>query len=253
MLQNHIAALQDLLQKFLNGTMARSEFVTLLKPTLALYEELIDERPCWPLPDLCDGSSISDADFKKYCRQAYGRLPREQFDRETRAWIQSELVDGATFRFAAPDGASRFGASEILYASVIDDASFLLSALNGTLKPLPFPYAGLLTALRETGGEELAAWVFCSESDSQLPCIGTIWSLGNVYEEDDQLALLEQTRGDSVQWGNCYLLLLPKNKSWALVHYYHFDGFEIALHGAPAFVHAVRQSLFPSAPRAIAA
>lgn len=112
---------------------------------------------------------------------------------------------------------------------------------------MPFLYSDLLATLKATGGGELAAWVSCSEPDNAFAHVGDIWSLGDVYEEANRLAQLEQTRGDAVQWGNCYLLLLPKHKTWMLVNHYHFSGLEISLHGTPEFVGAVLQRLEPNA------
>jgi hypothetical protein len=114
-----------------------------------------------------------------------------------------------------------------------------LSSLNGTLKPLSFKFSDLLQVLNELSGGELAAWVLCSEPDNAFAAIESIWSLGNVYEEDNQLAKIEQIRGDSVQWGNCYQLLLPKSKKWALVNFYYFDGFEMSLYGENSFLNEV--------------
>lgn len=127
--------------------------------------------------------------------------------------------------------------------SIIEGESFLLPALNGTFKPLPFLYSELLSTLTETSGDELAAWAMCSEPDNAFALVDNVWSLGNVYEEARQI---EQTRGDSVQWGNCYLLLLPKSKNWMLVNYYRFNGFEISLHGTREFIDTVERQTHDS-------
>ena len=239
MLHGHINELQRLLSEFLGDSFSRSDFVKLFSKALERYKETINDRPYYPLNDICQLNRFSDEEFKKYCLQALERLPREELDRTTRHWLEKELVDDDAFNFFKPDGVSKFGESAVLYSSKIDGESFLLSALNGTLKPLSFRYVDLLAALKVVGNSELAAWVYCSEPDNAFAHIENVWSLGSVYEEPSQLSQIEQTRGDSVQWGNCYLLLLPKSKSWMLVNHCHFDGFEIALHGHKDFIGGV--------------
>lgn len=162
-----------------------------------------------PLKDLM---AMSGNELTKYASKALERLPREELDRATKKWVSENLIDGE---------------------------SFLLSSLNGTIKPLSFNYADMLQALKEVSDEELAIWVFCSEPDNMFAAIESVWSLGHVYEETNQLAKIEQIRGDSVQWGNCYQLLLPKSKAWMLLNYYYFEGFEMSLLGDKAFINKV--------------
>lgn len=235
MLRTHIAELESLLKQYLTKNPPRSAFQEAFSGAVGRYRQFIQDRPYYPLVDIGEYGGPEDS-FKKLCTMALERLPREELDRQTRHWICENLVDGDEFSFFHSTGLSKFGASERLHKSNIDGESFLLSALNGTLRPLQFRYANLLGALRDASDGEIAAWVSCSEPDNAFANIEHVWTLGSAYEEPGQLSRLEQIRGDSVQWGNCYLLLLPKSKAWMLVNHYYFSGFEISLHGEPNFV-----------------
>lgn len=230
MLEQYIERLQTLLKELLNSSLSEAEFQSLYSSALKGYEDYISDRPYWPLKDLV---AMSGKDLLKYGAQALERLPREELDRSTRVWITENLIDEDEFSFET------FDENVELYSTEIDGESFLLSSLNGTLKPLSFKFADLLCALKETSGGELATWVICSEPDNAFAAIESIWSLGNVYEESSQLAKIEQIRGDSVQRGNCYQILLPKSKNWMLVNYYYFEGFKMSLYGSNDYLNEV--------------
>jgi len=230
MLENHISKLQELLKGLIELSISEKEFKPQYKTALEEYETYISDRPYWPLKDLI---SMYGKDLLKYASQALDRLPKEELDRSTRDWIQGNLVDGEEFNF------DKYIDYVQLYTTKVDGESFLLSSLNGTIKPLSFLFSDLLQVLKVVSKGELASWVLCTEPDNAFAAIESIWLLGNVYEEANQLSKIEQVRGDSVQWGNCYQLLLPKSKSWMLLNYYHFDGFEISLHGDSCFIDEV--------------
>jgi hypothetical protein len=230
MLEHYIEKLETLLKQLIDYSLSEAEFKALYSSALNEYEKYISDRPYWPLKDLV---AMSGSDLLKYSSQALERLPREELDRTTKQWVSENLIDGEEFSFEI------YEEKVELYSSKIEGESFLLSSLNGTLKPLSFKFSDLLQVLKELSGGELAAWVLCSEPDNAFACIESIWSLGNVYEEDNQLSKIEQIRGDSVQWGNCYQLLLPKSKNWALVNFYYFEGFEMSLYGESSFLNEV--------------
>jgi hypothetical protein len=235
MLRAHVTELESLLSDYLHGNSPQSAFQIAFAAAVGRYSQFIQARPYWPLVDIGEYGGPEDS-LRKLCAMALERLPREELDRETRYWIEENLIDGDEFSFFHSSGVSKFGASRCFYRSEIDGESFLLSALNGTLKPPKFRYSHLLSSLRDASNGDIAAWISCSEPDNAFANVEMVWTLGSVYEEPQQLARLEQIRGDSVQWGNCYLLLLPQSKSWMLVNHYYFSGFEISLHAAPEFI-----------------
>jgi hypothetical protein len=230
MLENHIDKLKNLLKELLDSSMSENEFRPLYRIALSEYENYISDRPYYPLKELetMEGSELLD-----YASQAFERLPREELDRTTEKWISENLVDGDEFNFDI------FDEKVQLYSTNIDSESFLLSSLNGTIKPLSFNFADMLQVLKELSGGELATWGFCLEPDNAFAAIGSVWSLGDVYEETNQLAKIEQISGESVQWGNCYQLLLTKSKKWMLLNHYYFQGFEMSLHGNNSFINKV--------------
>lgn len=230
MLEHHIKRLEALLKQLIGSSLSETDFKVLYRSALDEYEKYILDRPYWPLKDLL---GMSGSDLLTYSSQALERLPREELDRTTKQWITDNLINGEEFCFEIYEEKIE------LYSSKIEGESFLLSSLNGTLKPLSFKFSDLLQVLKELSGGELAAWVICSEPDNAFATIESIWSLGKVYEEDNQLSKIEKIRGDSVQWGNCYQLLLPKSKKWALVNFYDFNGFEMSLYGENSFLNKV--------------
>ena len=230
MLKNYIKRLETLLNELIDLSLSEEEFQSLYSIALSEYEQYISDRPYWPLKDLM---AMSGNELTKYAAKALERLPREELDRATKKWVSENLIDGEEFNFDI------FDEKIELYSTKVDSESFLLSSLNGTIKPLSFNYADMLQVLKEVSDEELATWVFCSEPDNMFAAIESVWSLGHVYEETNQLAKIEQIRGDSVQWGNCYQLLLPKGKAWMLLNYYYFEGFEMSLLGDKAFINKV--------------
>lgn len=237
-LRIHVADLESLLREYLCEDSPRSAFQIAFAAAVGRYSQFIQARPYYPLLDIGEYGGPEDS-LRKLCAMALERLPREELDRETRHWIEENLIDGDEFSFFHSNGVSKFGASLRLYRSEIDGESFLLSALNGTLKPPQFRYSNLLSSLRDASNGEIAAWISCSEPDNAFANVEAVWTLGSVYEEPQRLARLEQVRGDSVQWGNCYLLLLPKSKSWMLVNHYYFSGFEVSLHATQEFIEEI--------------
>ena len=129
------------------------------------YEASIKERPYWPLDVIADIPAHVRENLHDYCRQASDRLPttpslivRPEFG-SIKMLISNE--GGYTaFSFFLADGTSRFGTHAVFFSTRIDEACFLLSALNGVIPKPSFSYAGLLRALRENAEGELASWVY---------------------------------------------------------------------------------------------
>jgi hypothetical protein len=226
----HADSMETCLREFLKGSLSRPEFLDVFREALNQYKNVVNSRPYYPLEDIVDSWPKSDQQLKELCSQAVERLPRELLDRSTRQWIADNLVLDESFSFANPDETSKFGASLVLYRTGVERQSFLLSAINGSLRPAPFKYEALLQTLRALAGEQLATWALCSEPDGALAIIDSVWSLGPTFEEPEQLSQLERIRGDHVQWGNCYLLLIPADRTWLLVNHYNFSELRIELH-----------------------
>lgn len=236
-----ILPLAELIRRFLSGKYDYRQFQREFGPALHEYQRQIKGRAYSPLEVIADIPSHCKADLRKYCQEALERLPKEALDRATRDWVESTLIaneDGYTyFSFFARNGHSHFGSHAGFYSSPIERDSFLLSAFNGTLKPIAFRYVDLLAALRAIGGNEPATWVYGIEPDGALAIIHKVWSLGDAYAESYHLQLLE--RHPSPEGGGSYLMLLPKSKSWLLLHNYDYEQLTISLHGASSFITAV--------------
>jgi len=226
----HAAAMEVALREFLSGAITRPAFLVAFRDALDHYANVIDSKPYYPLADIVDSGRRSEEQLKLLCKQAAERLPRELLDRSTREWISVNLVTEDSFSFLNADGVSKFGDVQVLHATPIERQSFLLSAISGSLQPAPFSYENLLKKLRALSGGQLATWALCVEPDGAFASIESLWSLGETFDEPEQLAKLEQIRGDHVQWGNCYLLLLPADRKWLLVNRYNFSEFSIELH-----------------------
>ena len=164
--------LAEIISGFLALDFDYAEFKRRFQPALKAYEKSINAHAYWPLDVIADIPKHCKSNLVEWCQQALDRLPKEALDRSTRCWLESTLIandDGYTyFSFFGNDGNSRFGTHAALYSTGIDRDSFLLSSLNGTIKPPRFQYAKLLAALRETGGDELASWVYGTEPDLSL-------------------------------------------------------------------------------------
>lgn len=239
----HAATLETALRAFLSGDLLRTEFLVVFRDALHSYATAVDSRPYYPLPDIAESGHMPEDQLRRMCSQAVERLPRELLDRSTRQWILDNLVTEDSFSFTNPDGASKFGVAHALHATPIEKESFLLSAVNGSIQPASFNYEKLLQALRALSAGQLATWALCSEPDGAFAHVDNVWSLGNAYEEPQQLAKLEQIRGDHVQWGNCYLLLLPADRSWLLANRYNFREFSIEFHADRAACEQVSEAL----------
>lgn len=238
--------LAELLTQFLAGGLRYADFLPRFRTALRAYEGSINDLAYWPLGAIAEMPLGVSADLPKqfeselhdYCQQALDRLPKEALDRSTRLWIESTLIeeidDWTYFSFFNSDGQSLFGTHAAIYSTRIDDDSVLLSALNGTISQSPFRYDELLNVLRDIGGNELATWVYGTEPDNVIASIDRIWSLGDAYEESDQLRQLESH--PSLEGGGSYLMLLPKSKQWMLMNEYYYEGFSICLHGNRQFI-----------------
>lgn len=236
-------AMEAALRGYTAGSLDRSAFIDAYREAFRAYSANIDSPAYSPLADIADSHALSAGQLRALCRDALDRLPRELLDRSTRSWIAERLVHHDGFRFVDSDGASLFGHMRRLHSTTIASESFLLSGLDRAITPAPFKYRALLRALRTAAANELATWALCTEPDNAFAHIDSLSSLGEVYEESDQLAKLERISGCDVQWGPCYLLLIPASRDWLLVNRYDFREFEIALHGSAGMLDFVCDSL----------
>jgi hypothetical protein len=233
-----IEPLAELLTQFLDGKWDYADFQARFQAALKSYESSIKDRAYWPLDVIASLPSHITPRLREYCQLALERLPKEALDRSTRRWVESTLIlndEGYTcFAFVDGDGKSRFGTHAAIYRTRIDDDSFLLSSLNGTIDKPPFRFSQLLTALCEIGGNELATWVYGTEPDNALAIIDRVWSLGDAYKESHQLQQIE--RHPAPEGGGSYLMLLPKSKKWMLLNEFDHQWFSIVVHGNRQFI-----------------
>ncbi|WP_139174838.1 hypothetical protein [Lysobacter enzymogenes] len=228
----HATAMESALRGYTSGVLSLSVFLETFREAFAAYSAAVDSKPYYPLAEIAAATlSRSYNGLESLCEQALDRLPRELLDRTTRLWITNHLIDSDGFNFTGPGGASHFGDMRQLYSTPIKRESFLLSALDGAIKPAPFNYENLLAALRTVAEGELATWALCTEPDNAFAYIDSLWSLGNAFQELEQLAKLEQLNARHVQGGQCYLLLIPASRNWLLVNSYDFSELSIVLHG----------------------
>jgi hypothetical protein len=240
-----ILPLVELLRRFLAGEWDYPAFQPQFKRALQAYQHAVRDKAYWPLDVIADIPQHCRASLHNYCRQAIERLPKESLDRSTRQWLDTELIAtdrGYTFfSFYDSDGRSRFGDVVRLYSAKIDSESYLLSALNSSLVPPSFRYADLLSSLRDTGGNELATWVYGTEPDNALANVECVWSLGDTYAESHQLRRLE--RSPAEEGGPSNLMLLPKSKRWMLLNEADGGTFTISLHGSRTFIDTVAMQI----------
>lgn len=119
MLRAHVAELESLLSEYLHGDSPRSAFQIAFAAAVGRYSQFIQARPYWPLVDIGEYGGPEDS-LRKFCAMALERLPREELDRETRYWIEENLIDGDEFSFFHSSGVSKFRASRCFYRSEID-------------------------------------------------------------------------------------------------------------------------------------
>ena len=241
MLNEHINKLTSLIDALLEKNMGEDEFKEQFESAITSYRQYLErshehKRPYYPLNDLCQ---MSGDKLRKYAGEAYSRLPKELLARSTCSWVEENLtIEGEVFNFYNEGGDSLFGDSVKLYSTDIKE-SFFLSAMEGIIPASTFNYTELLSVLEEVGDSEPAAWVTCSEPDNAFALINHPCTLGKPYEETRHLAKLELTEPQSVQGGDCFLILLPENKEWMLLHYYNFSSVVISLHGSNEFIDTV--------------
>jgi hypothetical protein len=259
MYRSYVINLMSLLAQFSRSDLTREQFLSAFTPAVASYEALIGARPYWPIKDICDSAAWSDDELKRYCSQALERLPYELLDRETAPWVYKNLVerDGyyTSVEFFRSGGVSKFGSHVILYSTPVEEESFLLSGVNGTLKPMSFRYAHLLLALQALTSNEPAAWVSAYEIDNSHAEVSVFASLNNPYNTVRQIANFEKFDLASTQGNDYSLFLLPEGKKWMLLNQYTSDStdqFEVSLHGEKSFLQAVcadeRINLIPPHP-----
>ena len=270
--------LSEVLQQYVYGKITRKKFSKRFPGILKKYEETIDDSAYYPLDILVPTADNSDRAWKEnmlsmyrneiarlesllehnepsysetlsdqklieHCKEALERLPVEILDRTTKAWLEENIVNDVFFEFLDSKDISKFGYHEVIYQTPIEHESFLLSALNGKLRQCHISYPNLLQTLEDLSDSQRATWVQCSEPDGAIAAIEISSSFTDAYKDFDQFNWIEQTSGDSVQWGTCYLILLPEDKSWMLANINTFREFKIELHGNQQFVESVIEKM----------
>lgn len=239
----HAMAMETALRGYTAGSLDRSAFLDAYREAFRAYKANIDSPDFSPLADIADSHTLTAERLRALCRDALDRLPRELLDRSTRSWIADRLIHHDSFRFTDSGGASLFGQMRRLHSTPVASESFSLSALDRALAPAPFEYDALLRDLRTAAADEPATWALCTEPDNAFAHIDSLSSLDEAYGEPDRLAKLEPINGCDVQWGPCYLLLIPASRDWLLVNRYDFHTFEIELHGSVGMLDSVCDSL----------
>ncbi len=181
--------------------------------------------------------NLTEEQQKELCNEAIDFIPKAALDRSSKKWIESSLIEDEEFSFFDESGKSKLGNSEVLYQAKLVRKSFIMTAFSGGLAKLEYDYALLIETLKKhTGGDTV--WVRCSEPDGFRSIDGTPWYT-DPADEIENLNWLEYTDPETTQWGPCYLLFMPENRKWLLVHANDFEGFSVVLHGPKDFLDEV--------------
>lgn len=177
---------------------------------------------------------LTEHQQKELCKEAIDVIPKAALGRSSKVWIESNLIEDEEFTFVDENGKSKLGSSEVLYQATLVRKSFIMTAFSGGLTKLEYDYALLVKTLKiHADGDTV--WVRCSESDG----FTSIDSAPRYIDPDDEVEninWLEYTDPQTNQWGPCYLLFMPGNRKWLLVHSNNFEGFSIVLHGPKEFM-----------------
>lgn len=244
-----VKPLEELLLEVTNKKLSLTDFQPQFDLALKRYENKIGDRAYSPLSGIRDNClKWSRMELRQNVEQALERLPQEALDRSTRLWFQDNLIEGgyaehlSHFDFHKSEQ-SKFGHQVELFSTPIDKGSFLVSALNGTLKPLSFVYSDLLKILKGKCLGNLATWVYGIEPDNAIAIIEWITSLGDPFSSDVDILGNSIERNPAPEGGMSYLMLLPKDKDWMLLHVFDYHVFSIQLHGNKQFLSSVHSQL----------
>lgn len=272
-------ALESQIDSYLNGSSSEMEFINQYPKALAAFDNSIDENPWHPLDLLVPTESnserawktqmiamqrqhiaeleatleggnesyaemLSSNERKKLCKQALVSIRSQIQSVSAKMWVQENLVDDVEFNFKKSDGTSIFGASRVLYSTIILQESFLLTALSGALAKPKFHFSEILNAVRDANETTDCFWARCSEIDGAIAHVEiALPREDSAFDQHDQLVWIEHTTGQEVQWGDCYLLLIPYTHLWMLKISNNFRNLSIELHGDNNLINSVMDTL----------
>ena len=259
--------IEGILEDYISGKMPENNFFKEYTESLDRFEEMIEGELYWPLNLIVPTNSnserawkesmismykqqvleleenldsgeesytenLSTSERKSLCKDAIKRIKNQVQDITIKTWIEDNLVENVFFEFLTADGKSKLGNYRDLYVTPILKESFLLSALSGVFVRPRFTFQQILSAIKDTFGDSQCFWAKCSEIDGAVANVkvDTIFE-GSAFDQIDQIAWIERTEGQEVQWGNCYLLLMPFDYKWMLKISNNFQELKIEIHG----------------------
>lgn len=271
---------EELITQFISGEINENSFKEKYPIVLEQFQELIEDNVYNPLDLLAPTNENSERSWKEsmismykneldklenmlddgeesytemlgtnerksLCKDALKAITSQVQDITAKEWINDNIVeDDCYFEFMDIKGNSKFGDIQVIYNSPIIKESFLLSALSNVLVKPSYSFQQILSSIREVSNQTQCFWAHCSEIDGVHASIEIqSSSFGTAFDQIEQLAWLEHTTGDEVQWGDCHLLLLPIDYKWMLKITNNFKELKIEIHGKEDFLKSVTRVL----------
>ena len=260
---NEEQAVSDLLNSYISGELTRDTFTEKYKKLSENLESLLDEGLYHPLHIIVPTEENSDRAWKEnmrsmylneiseldklleddepsysemlteekqkeLCQEAIMAIPRFARERTVASWVKKNLIEDEEFVFMQKEGISKFGSVLPIYDAALRQKSILMTALFGGLGKLEFNYYDLIKELRSISKCE-CIWVLCSEPDGFSTVNIAPW-YADQENEIENFNWLEYSDPESTQGGPCYLLFMPEDTSWMLLHENNFEKITISLH-----------------------
>ena len=205
----------------------KENMIAMYKNELKKLEDMLDDD------EESYTEMLGTKERKSLCKNALKAITSQVQDITAREWINDNLVqDDCCFEFMNVKGKSKFGDIQVIYNSPIIKESFLLSALSNVLVKPSYSFQQILSSIREVSNQKQYFWAHCSEVDGVHASIKIqSFSSSTAFDQLEQLAWLEHTTGEEVQWGDCHLLLLPSDYKWMLKITNNFKDLKIEIHG----------------------
>ncbi len=252
---NEIRNIGDIVQSFLEGALSRTNFYPVFEQIADSYRQT-GGKLLYAIDSILINKNLPEDEFRSKCKELLIWYQKIEASTDTENWISREIVeDEASFNFFDESGRSKFNEHKMLYRTDIEFSSFLMSALNGIIKPTKFSHELLVAVLREIEGDDSAAWAHCIEVDGlhahisiyngsmKTPPNGTLYWESAYENYLDEMNIVERTSMDDYQSSTSYYILIPKSRKWALVHSYFTNSFEIVLHGSHDLLHQVSEKI----------
>jgi len=248
---NDIRNIGGIAQSFLEGTLSRTNFYPVFEQMVESNRQSGGQR-LYIIDSILTNKNLSEDEFRSKCKELLIWCQKIEAGVDAENWISREIVeDEASFNFFDETGRSKFNEYKTLYRTDIKFSSFLMSALNGIIKPTEFSHELLVAVLREIEGDDNAAWAHCIEVDGlhahisiynghmKTPLDGSLYWESAYENYLDEMNIVERTSMGDYQSCVSYYALIPKSRKWALVHGYFTNSFEIVLHGSHDLLHQV--------------